>query len=308
MAFRHILNLSNSIVGVSILSMPYCFRTAGILLSILTIIISSFLNRFVCHLIILSARISKRKSFENLAYSVFGSTGKLITEIAILGFLLGSCVAFFVVIGDLCPSLIDQLFKISDYTQMTTRTFSMMFIGMFIALPLALKRRVEASFSAVSMLLYLLLALNLFTEAFDKLDFNDDKIFSKLNYWDFDNFWRILPIFITCLSCQPQLFEIFDQSLIFSEDKNAVERVDSSIGQAINLCSLLYIFVGLFGYLSTINNSTIEGNLLVDLPPSLFSVLAKSGFLFTIIFSLPICLFPCKFFYNFFKLKFSRSK
>ena len=291
MAFRHIVNLSNSIVGVSLLSMPYCFATTGIVLSILTIIASSFLNRFACHLILRSARISKRRNFEALAFNVFGSSGKMITEIAILGFLSGSCVAFFVVIGDLCPSLITELFDIPNYTHL--RTFTMMFLGMFVALPLCLKRRVEASFSTISMFLYLLLAVNLFTEAFDRLTLDDRRPLPKLNYWNFNNYFQVLPIFITCLSCQPQLFEIFDHSLIFSEEKNSIARINETIKHSMFLCSLLYITVGLFGYLAFLEHP-IEGNLLVDLPHSLFSILAKLGFLFTIVFSLPLCLFPCR--------------
>lgn len=169
-----------------------------------------------------------------------------------------------------------------------------MFLGMFIALPLALKRRVDASFSAISMLLYLLLAMNLFTEAFTRLTFEDNRIFNKLNYWNFDNYLRVLPIFLTCLSCQPQLFEVFDHSLIFSEEKNALARINQSIKQAIFICSLLYIGVGLFGYLAFFDTGTIEGNLIVNLPHSLFSIMAKLGFLFTIVLSLPLCLFPCR--------------
>lgn len=109
------------------------------------------------------------------------------------------------------------------------------------------------------MCLYLLLAMNLFTEAFDKLSFEDSKIFNRLNYWNFDNYWTVLPIFITCLSCQPQLFEIFDQSTLFSEDKNAVKRINATIKKAIIFCSILYVFVGLFGYLAFLDTSSIEG-------------------------------------------------
>ena len=92
MAFKHIAIVFNSIVGVSLLSMPFCFKTAGILLSILTIIISSFINRFACHLILKSARLSKRRNFENLSYGIFGISGKLVAEMTILGFLLGNMI------------------------------------------------------------------------------------------------------------------------------------------------------------------------------------------------------------------------
>ncbi len=43
------------------------------------------------------------------AFQTFGSGGKLAVEVSMIGFLLGTCTAFFVVMGDLAPPIVASL-------------------------------------------------------------------------------------------------------------------------------------------------------------------------------------------------------
>lgn len=45
-----------------------------------------------------------------LAFRVYGPTGKLFVELCIIGFMLGTCVAYFVIMGDLGPGIIGPAF------------------------------------------------------------------------------------------------------------------------------------------------------------------------------------------------------
>lgn len=155
------------------------------LLSILLIILSGLLNRAGCHLLLKSATITRKRSYELMAYDVFGPKGKLVVEIGILGFLVGTCVAFFVVVGDLGPSIVAETFNISNGPLL--RAFIMTFLGMFVALPLGLLRRLDSlsSFSALSLGLYTLLITKLLSEAYSNLSSATEKELSaKINWWD----------------------------------------------------------------------------------------------------------------------------
>jgi len=48
------------------------------------------------------------------AWHTFGSGGKFIVEISIIGFLIGTLIAFFVVMGDLGPEIVSEIFSVEN--------------------------------------------------------------------------------------------------------------------------------------------------------------------------------------------------
>ncbi|KAL3217211.1 hypothetical protein MRX96_006112 [Rhipicephalus microplus] len=146
-SLKNTINLGNSIIGVSILAMPYCFEKCGIVLSSLLLLVSGLLTRMTCHLLLKSAITARRRNYEFLAFHTFGPTGKLVVEIGILGFLLGSCAS---------PRL---------------RLTVLLLLGTCVGLPLGLLRNLDSltSLSALSLGFYCLLVLKVFVESFPVL-------------------------------------------------------------------------------------------------------------------------------------------
>ena len=54
------------------------------------------------------------------AFQTFGSGGKLAVELCMIGFLLGTCTAFFVVIGDLAPPIVSHLTGLNQSDNLRT--------------------------------------------------------------------------------------------------------------------------------------------------------------------------------------------
>lgn len=295
MSFGKTVNLGNSIIGVSILAMPYCFVQSGVLLSIILIVLSGFLTRLSCHFLLKSAFISRRRSFELMVQDVVGSTGRFMVEVGLIGFLLGTCVAYFIMIGDLAPKILSELFDLKYNRHL--RVISILFLSLFVALPLSLLKSVDSltSFSLLSMILYLCLIVKLMSETTDKLVMVDkiapDKL-GKISYWNISGLLTTFPIFSMAMSCQTSLFEIFDSSVINS-DLDAIKRDNSIIKKAIYMCSFVYITVGLLGYMA-FHEQTLYGNILLAFHPSLTTTLTKIGFIVTLLMSFPLCLFPCR--------------
>lgn len=48
-----------------------------------------------------------------LASYIFGPSGKLMAELCVIGYLMGTCITYFVVVGDLGPQIIAKLIDIN---------------------------------------------------------------------------------------------------------------------------------------------------------------------------------------------------
>uniref|UniRef100_A0A182N5Z7 Amino acid transporter transmembrane domain-containing protein n=1 Tax=Anopheles dirus TaxID=7168 RepID=A0A182N5Z7_9DIPT len=280
------VTLTNSIIGVGILSMPFCFQKCGIVLSIVLLLLSSYVTRLVCSYMVKSAIISRRKNFEQIAFYAFGSGGKLLVELCVVGYLLGTCIAYFVVVGDLGPQITAKILSLSESDSL--RTWVMIVVTIVCIIPLGMLRNVDslASVCTASLGFYLCLVLKVISESSEKLQHAG--WFDRLDLWNWGGILQCMPIFTMALSCQMQIFEVYATMPTTSLDK--MSRV---IRQSTNICTLIYVAIGFFGYVA-FNGHRFSGNILVDFTPSFASDIIKMGFVLSVAFSFPLAIFPCR--------------
>nr|CAD7454991.1 unnamed protein product [Timema tahoe] len=68
--------------------------------------------------------------------------GKFLVELCIIGFLMGTCIAFFVVVGDLGPVIISKTFGINDFAAL--RPSVLIGLAVCVVLPLGMLRNVDS--------------------------------------------------------------------------------------------------------------------------------------------------------------------
>ncbi|XP_043498850.1 putative sodium-coupled neutral amino acid transporter 10 [Polistes fuscatus] len=281
----HVMTLANSIIGVSVLAMPFCFKQCGIILAALILLLSNLLSRFACHLLIKSSVMSRRRNFELLAFYAFGYMGKFLVELFIIGFLVGTCIAFFVVVGDLGPQIVGKLI---DKKPDDIRTSLLLITSIFIILPLGLLRNIDSlsSICTATVGFYACLVLKVFTESIQHIFAGDWT--SNVYFWRSSGILQCLPIFSMALFCQTQLFEIYE-----TIPNVSLEKMNDVVRGALNICTLVYLCVGFFGYIAFCTQP-FTGNILMSFEPSISSDMIKMGFFFSVAFSFPLVIFPCR--------------
>lgn len=104
----HVLNLGNSIIGVTVLAMPFCFQQCGVILGSLVLFFCTWLTLVSCKLLITAGISSRKRSYGFLAQYTHGAPGKLAVEIGMIGLQIGTLIAQVVIIGDLGPAIISK--------------------------------------------------------------------------------------------------------------------------------------------------------------------------------------------------------
>ena len=69
--------------------------------------------------------------------------------------------------------------------------------------------------------------------------------------------FQCLPIFTMALSCQAQVFEVYNDL-----PDPSISKMNEIVRGAVNLCTCVYCFVGIFGYIA-LYDLDFAGNILI---------------------------------------------
>ncbi|XP_069124766.1 putative sodium-coupled neutral amino acid transporter 10 isoform X2 [Argopecten irradians] len=282
----HVINLSNSIIGVTILAMPFCFKQCGILLGAVLLFFCTWLTLVSCRLLMKAGVTSRRRSYGFLAYYTYGAPGKLAVEIGMIGLQLGTLIAQVVIIGDLGPAIVSKYLGLENNGNL--RMGLICFLCLCVGLPLGLLKNLNtvSRASTLCILFYGLFTVYVFSLSIPNLIAGE--WINKVNFWRSDGLFKCLPIFSFAFGCQTQLFIMYDNL-----PEPSLKSVNNIVQSAVNMCTVSYLLTGFFGYIA-FHNKDIGGDIVTDFEVSVASDILKLGFVISIAVTFPLIIFPCR--------------
>ncbi|KAJ8461307.1 hypothetical protein OPV22_034233 [Ensete ventricosum] len=250
-----VFNLSTTIVGAGIMSLPATMKVLGLVPGILLIVFFAFFTEQSIDMLIRSSRAGKTVSYGGVMGDTFGKTGKVLIQLCIIVNNVGVLIVYMIIIGDVLSGTSSSGYHHSGVLEgwfgqhWWTSRFVVLLVSMLaVFAPLACFKRVDSLryTSALSVALAVVFVVITAGIAVVKLlagSIAMPKLFPDVpdlaSVW---NFFTVVPILVTAYICHYNVHPIENEL----EDPSQIKPV---VRASLTLCSTVYITTSFFGFL-----------------------------------------------------------
>ncbi|KNC55379.1 uncharacterized protein AMSG_12410 [Thecamonas trahens ATCC 50062] len=137
-----IFNLSNTIVGAGVITLPYALRSAGTIIGCVMLIVTCIASMFSFSLLIRLHDATGLFSYRDIAVRAYGMRMAKICELILICYTAGTCIGRGVLIGDFIPRVFAHW--LSSSSLWVNRDFIIAAVAVVFMLPLSLPQRLDA--------------------------------------------------------------------------------------------------------------------------------------------------------------------
>ncbi|KAL2558399.1 Transmembrane amino acid transporter family protein [Forsythia ovata] len=247
-----VFNVATSIIGAGIMSIPATLKVLGVFPAFVLIAVIAFLVDISVEFMLRFTYSGESRTYAGLMRESFGKAGSVAVQIAVMITNLGCLIIYLIIIGDVLSGKgVDHLGVLQEWFGIhwwNLRPVAILFIVVFVMLPLVLFRRVESLWlsSAVSVFLAVVfvgICSVMAITALVKGETITPRLVPQLdNGTSFFNLFTAVPVIVTAFTFH------FNVHAIGVEMGKPADML-YAVKIALVLCAAIYFSIGIFGYL-----------------------------------------------------------
>eukprot|EP00301_Raphidiophrys_heterophryoidea_P013415 c20822_g1_i1.p1 GENE.c20822_g1_i1~~c20822_g1_i1.p1 ORF type:complete len:528 (-),score=69.43 c20822_g1_i1:194-1723(-) len=288
-----VFNLVCTIIGGGVLSLPYVMRKAGIAMGIILVIIMAVTCDWSIYILISCSRRTGATSYKEVTEIAFGKSAGVVVTASIFALTYLSMIAYGILLRDVVTAIVQCMGFISDDPSMSTQNLTMLFC-IILVFPLCTFKTLNAlrftsafSICAVSTLACCLTYHTIKAHTSGK---SQREISKEIQYWP-ASFWDCLYVFsITCVAfvCHFNVPPIHSDLVVPSR-----ARIKRVIHTTMAICSFMYCFIGLAGYLIFFDDT--QDNIFLNFSSTDPAItVGRCALTISMLMSFPLLTLPCR--------------
>ncbi|OMO75869.1 Amino acid transporter, transmembrane [Corchorus olitorius] len=250
-----VFNVSTTIIGAGIMSIPATLKVLGAIPAFILIVVIAWLADISVEFLMKFTYAGKSTTYAGVMRESFGRLGSVLVQICVMTNNLGCLIIYLIIIGDVLsgnqPEGSEHLGVLQEWFGIhwwNSRAFALLFVLVFVMLPLVLFRRVESLrfSSAIAVFLAVLFVAISSVMAISALFQGKTETPRLLPHLDnkasFFDLFTAVPVIVTAFT-----FHFNVHPIGFEMDKPS--NMTSAVRISLILCGTIYFTVGIFGYL-----------------------------------------------------------
>lgn len=242
-------NLTSTILGAGILSLPFAFRESGIVMGILMLVMTAVISNFSCGLVLSAYVWTHKASYGDLAKKIYGHKAQIVVETIVMLLNIGACAAYMLVVKELMPPALAYVFP-SAFERFSDKLLTAILV-FGVVLPLCCLRDISSlrftSMLAFGFAVFLVVAIVVRSiQDLVRRHRHGERVFCDVAY-ESDGalgVFRALPLFAFSYICHLNVLPVYE----FLRSRSPA-RMRTVFGLAMVFATCIYVLAGTFGSL-----------------------------------------------------------
>lgn len=250
-----VFNLSTTIVGAGIMSLPATMKVLGLALGISMIVFMAFLTDASIEMLLRFSRAGKNTSYGGVMNDAFGKYGRMLLQVCVLVNNIGVLVVYMIIIGDVLSGttssgihhagVLEGWFGVQWWNG---RTIVLLVTTLGIFAPLASLKRIDSlrytsALSVALAVVFLVVTAGITVYKLLSGNITMPRLLPEAN--DLTAVLKLftaVPVLVTAYICHYNVHTIENEL----EDRKQIRGV---VRSSLALCSTVYVMISLFGFL-----------------------------------------------------------